>query len=81
MVQLRSNVNQSVQSFNKSPSVQSCKTNPLSINGTIAEQPTTMLIDLGASLTLINSELFYKHPDYILQGARYPPSNLQMYVT
>ena len=39
-----------------------------------------MLIDSGASLTLINSNLFYQLPYYIRQGARYPPSNLQVHL-
>ena len=54
------------------------KTNPLSIDGIISERPTKMLIDSGASLTLINSELFYRLPYYIRKDARFPPSNLQV---
>jgi len=34
-----------------------------------------MLIDTGASLTLINSDLFYQLPYYIRQRARCTPSN------
>ena len=79
-VQLRSNVNQSVQPLNQSPSTQPYQTNPLSIVGSIAEQPTKVLINSGASLTLINSNLFYQLPYHIRQGARYPPSNLQVHL-
>jgi hypothetical protein len=35
-----------------------------------------MLIDSGASLTLINLDLFYRLPYYIRQNARYPSSKL-----
>jgi hypothetical protein len=39
-----------------------------------------MLIDTGASLTLINSDLFYQLPYYIRQRARCPSSNFQIHL-
>jgi hypothetical protein len=48
--------------------------------GTIAKRPTKMLIDSGASLTLINSNLFYQLPYYIRQSARYPSSKFQIHL-
>ncbi len=50
------------------------------IFGTIAQRPTKMLIDSGASLTLINSDLFYQLPYYIRQNARYPSSKFQIHL-
>ena len=61
-------------------SIQTYHTNPLSIFGAIAKRPTKMLIDTGASLTLINSNLFYQVPDYIRQRARRPSSNFQIHL-
>ena len=51
--QLRSDVSQSVQPLIQSSPIQHYQTKPLSIDGSIAEQPTRMLIDSSASLTLI----------------------------
>ena len=39
-----------------------------------------MLIDSGASLTLINSKLFQQLPYQVRQSARYPSSNLQVHL-
>jgi len=39
-----------------------------------------MLIDSGASLTLINSDLFYQLPYYMRQNARYPSSKFQIHL-
>ena len=54
--------------------------NPLSIHGIIDERPTEMLIDSGASLTLINLDLFQQLPRYIRQTTQEPPSNLQVHL-
>ena len=51
-------------------------TNPLLIFGAIAGRRTQLLIDSGASLTLINSHFFSKLPAYYRQQARSPPPNL-----
>jgi predicted HD phosphohydrolase len=48
--------------------------------GTIAERPTKMLIDSGASVTLINSTLFHQLPYYIQQNARYPSSKFEIHL-
>ena len=39
-----------------------------------------MLIDSGASLTLINLDFFYQLPYYIRQHIRYPTSNVQLHL-
>lgn len=51
-------------------------TNPLLIFGAIAGRRTQLLIDSGASLTLINLHFFSKLPPYYRQQARPPPPNL-----
>ncbi|CAF1502254.1 unnamed protein product [Adineta steineri] len=56
------------------------QTNPLTMNGTIANQPTEILIDSGASLTLINSNLFFQLPHSIRRYAQYPKVNLQLHL-
>jgi hypothetical protein len=50
------------------------------VDGTVAERPTKMLIDSGASLTLINLELFHQLPHHIRQHAYYPSSNFQVHL-
>ncbi|CAF4150636.1 unnamed protein product, partial [Adineta steineri] len=50
--------------------------NPLTVLGYVAGLPTRLLIDSGASLTLINKDLFTKLPYYFRRQARYPPSGL-----
>ncbi len=57
---------------------QNYKMNPLLIWGSIANRPTEMLIDSGASVTLINTKLFYKLPMYIRQNARNPSLRSQI---
>ena len=42
----------------------------------IAGRRTQLLIDSGASLTLINLQFFLQLPRYYRQRARPPPSNL-----
>ena len=68
----------SVQHSAQTHSIQVSQINPLVISGTIAKQPIKMLIDSGASLTLINSNLFYRLPYHIRQRAAYPTNNLQL---
>ena len=74
--QSRSYVRKSVQSSFYTTSIpnkqinEKHKLNPLIIWGSIANRPTEMLIDSGASITLINSNLFYQLPVYIRQKAR-----------
>ncbi|CAF3380487.1 unnamed protein product [Rotaria socialis] len=50
------------------------------ISGKIAKQPTKMLIDSGASLTLINSSLFNRLPYHIRQRVEYQTGNLQLHL-
>jgi hypothetical protein len=78
--QWRSYVNNSVQLSAPIHSTQTFQTNPLSIFGTIATRPTKMLIDSGASLTLIISKLFFQLSYYIRRRTRYPTNNLQLYL-
>ena len=49
---------------------------PLILPGMIAGRRTKLLIDSGASLTLINLQLFFQLPRYYRRNARSPPSNL-----
>ncbi|CAF1558900.1 unnamed protein product, partial [Adineta ricciae] len=49
----------------------------LTTEGFIAQRPTKMLIDTGASLTLINSRLFYELPNYIRASARHLSTKFQ----
>lgn len=49
---------------------------PLTIQGVIAGKPTQLLIDSGASLTLINLQFFLQLSRYYRQQARPPPPNL-----
>ncbi|CAF4490220.1 unnamed protein product [Rotaria magnacalcarata] len=51
-------------------------TNPLTLFGMIAGRRTQLLIDSGASLTLINLHFFLQLPKYYRKKARLPPSNL-----
>ena len=53
-------------------------TNPLVMLGRIAGRRTQLLIDSGASLTLINQHLFSQLPLYYQQRARSPPPNLYL---
>lgn len=50
--------------------------NPLVIPGEIAGRKTQLLIDSGASLTLINLNFFYRLPKYYRKMVRPPPPNL-----
>ena len=52
--------------------------NPLTVLGQIAGLHTRLLIDSGASLTLINKNLFSKLPYYFRRRVRYPPSWLML---
>ncbi|UJR24368.1 hypothetical protein I4U23_005745 [Adineta vaga] len=58
--------------------MQNYETNPLTMNGSIAKRSTEMLIGSGASLTLINSNLFFQLPYYTRRHAQYPEVNLQL---
>ncbi|CAF3505838.1 unnamed protein product, partial [Rotaria socialis] len=49
---------------------------PLILPGMVAGRRTELLIDLGASLTLINLEFFLQLPRYYRQKAELPPPNL-----
>ena len=51
-------------------------TNPLVLPGRIAGQKTHLLIDSGASLSLINLHFFYQLPMHYRRRAQYPPTNL-----
>ena len=73
-------MNKSVQLSAQTHSIQTLQTNPLTIRGTIAKQPIRMLIDSGASLTVINSNLFYQLPYYIRRHAQFPTGNLQLHL-
>lgn len=53
---------------------------PLAILGIIANRVTKVLIDTGASLSLINLELFNRLPGYIRQNAQYLSSPLQVHL-
>jgi transposase InsO family protein len=52
------------------------KANPLTLPGTIAGRKTQLLIDTGASLSLINRQLFYQLSRHYQQQAYPPPPNL-----
>ncbi|CAF3328622.1 unnamed protein product [Rotaria socialis] len=73
-------VNKSVQWSAQTHSIQILQTDPLMISGKIAKQPTKMLIDSGASLTLINSSLFNRLPYHIRQRVEYQTGNLQLHL-
>lgn len=49
---------------------------PLILPGNIVGRRTQLLIDSGASLTLINLQFFLRLPQYYRQRAQPPPSNL-----
>ncbi len=51
-------------------------TNPLLLPGIIGDRQTQLLIDSGASLTLINLQFFLHLPLHYRRRARNPPSNL-----
>lgn len=51
-------------------------TTPLIVSGKIAGRQTPLLIDSGASLTLINYRLFNQLPLYYRRRARLPPPSL-----
>lgn len=57
-------------------SINLSNTNPLILPGIIGGRHTQILIDSGASLTLINSQFFKKLPTYYQRRARPPPPNL-----
>ncbi|CAF2960927.1 unnamed protein product [Rotaria sp. Silwood2] len=63
-----------VQVFTQAHAVKFPIYNPLTVFGRIAGLSTRLLIDSGASLTLINEELFVKLPYYFRRRARNPPA-------
>jgi len=52
--------------------------NTLTIQGNIGGIPTSMLIDTGSSLTLINSHLLSKLDPFITKNLRPPPFNIHL---
>lgn len=51
---------------------------PLTITGRVAGKTTSLLIDSGASLTLINEKLFQQLPYHFQRKARSPPHSLYL---
>jgi hypothetical protein len=72
----RSNVNHPVQLSAEIHSVNIQNKNPLTLPGMIAGRRTQLLIDSGASLTLINLRFFLELPRHCRLQARPPPPNL-----